>query len=72
MKKGKFTLTVSSDNESVLRDFHNFMINDGHQQCLIYDDNGENCFYPEIEYNQKNSKDLDLFISCDFENQYEV
>lgn len=70
MKKGKYTLTISSDNKDILEQFHSFMVNHAEQQCLIYDENGEKCYYPKIKWNIKNRKDLDLNIECDYKNEY--
>jgi hypothetical protein len=69
MKKGKYSLTVSSDSEDFLEQFHSFMVNDGDQQCLILDEKGEDAYYPEIKWNTKNRKDLDLIINCDFKHK---
>jgi uncharacterized phage-like protein YoqJ len=69
MKKGKYSITVSSDSEDTLKQFHSFMVNDAEQQCLIYDKDGEESFYPEIKWNIKNRKDLDLTINCDFKHK---
>ena len=72
MKKGKYTLTVSSDDKHVLECFHSWMVNDAEQQCLIPDEaTGNKLFYPNIDWNHKNRKDLDLYIECDYEHEYE-
>lgn len=67
MKKGKYKLTVYSDSKDILEQFHSFMVNDGIQNCLIYDKEGIDCFYPEIKWNTEDRSDLDLTITCDFE-----
>lgn len=72
MKKGKHSLTVSSDNPDILKQFHSFMVNDAEQQCLIYDEEGVDAFYPEIEWDKKKKKpSLDLVIKCDFKHKWE-
>lgn len=70
-KKKKFSLTITSDSEDVLKQFHSFMVNHAEQHCLIFEETGEKAFYPEIEWNEKDRKDLDLKINCDFTMPYE-
>lgn len=72
MKKKKYKLIISSDNEHVLKCFHSWMVNDAEQLCLISDEEtGMKVFYPEIKWNLKDNKDLNLEINCDFENEYQ-
>lgn len=68
MKKvidGVYKLTVYSNNKEILEQLHGFMVNDGEQSILITKD--DKLFYPNIDWNIKNRKDLDLSINCNFD-----
>lgn len=68
MKKGKFKLTITSDDKHVLECLQSFLINDGEQACLVPDkETGEELYYPTIDWEEKS---LDLFITCDYETEY--
>ena len=66
MKKGKYSLTVSSDSLEILKYFHSFMVNDGDQTIMIPDDK-DNPYYIDVYWDIKNKKNLDLKIDCRFD-----
>lgn len=62
-----YELKITSDDLHVLKCLHSFLVNDGEHYCLINQKDGDRLYYPEIEWNTENKKDLNLHITCDYD-----
>jgi hypothetical protein len=66
-KTKKYYLTIECASEDILKDLKVFLLNDGDQQILCYDEDGDKCFYSEFTEVTENT----VSMTCDYEHEYE-